>query len=69
MTPLLCETLCISSRLFKAPLPNTQSALIGQLTLAWTNTANSNRAAVLNQFSGAKIVARHELCNCVTYVM
>ena len=44
--PPLSETLRLSSCLFKAPLTNTQSALIGQLTHAWPSTAN-NRSAVL----------------------
>ena len=41
-------TLCFSSCLFKTPLMNTQSALIGQLTHAWTSIVNNSRAAVLN---------------------
>ena len=36
--------------LFKAPILNTQSALIGRLMHAWANNANNNRAAVLNYF-------------------
>ena len=42
-------SLCFSSCLFKDPLPNTKSALIGQLTHAWPSTANSNRATVQNE--------------------
>ena len=34
---------------------NLHSALIGQLTHAWASTANSNRAAVLNQIFHAKL--------------
>ena len=33
----------------------TQSALIGQITHAWGSSANSDRAAALNQFSSAKL--------------
>ena len=33
--PILSEILHFSLCLFKAPLPNTQSALIGQLINAW----------------------------------
>ena len=47
-------------------LLNVQSALIGQLTHAWSSTANNNWAALLNQFLGAKLVIRHKLCKCVT---
>ena len=65
MIPLLCETLRFSSCLFKK-YPDTQSALIGQLTLTWASTAKNNRAGMLNLCSGAKLVARDELCNCVT---
>ena len=55
--PHLSETLCFSSCLFKGlPLLNTQSALIGQLTHAWINTANTNRAAVLNPFLPACLI-------------
>ena len=48
-------------------LQNTQSPLIGWLTHAWTNTANINRAAVLNQVLRAKLTSRYELCKCVTW--
>ena len=50
----LSKTLCFSSCLFKGSL---QSALIGQLTQAWPNATDNNRAAVLGQFSRAKVDA------------
>ena len=40
----MCQSLVLQ------PLPNTQSALIGQLTHTWASTANNNKAALLNQF-------------------
>ena len=52
---------------FKALLPVTQSALIGQLTQAWTSSINDSRAAVLDQFLCEKPAARQKLCKCVTW--
>ena len=49
------------------PLMNTQSALIGQLTHAWTSTANNKRAAELNQLLHAKQAAWPELCKYVKW--
>ena len=46
----LSDMLCFSSVSLRPPLPDTQSALIGQLAHAWASTDNSNRADVLNQF-------------------
>ena len=46
---------------FKALLPVTQSALIGQLTQAWTSSINDSRAAVLEQFLCEKPAARQKL--------
>ena len=43
------------SCVFKTPLPQTQPALIGQLTHAWESAANVNRAAVLNQLLRANL--------------
>ena len=43
----------------RSPLQNTRSLLIGQLTHAWDSTANTNRAAVLNQFIHAKPATRN----------
>ena len=57
--PSPSATLRFSSCLFKARPLNTQSTLIGPLTHARPNTANNNRAAVLNQFLRAKLAARH----------
>ena len=48
-----------------APLLNSQSVLIGQLTRAWASTTNNNRAAVLNQFLRAKLAASNILCSSV----
>ena len=48
-------------------LLNTQSALIGQLKHARANTADNNRASVLNQFFCAKLPAGHKLYKCVTW--
>ena len=59
--PLLSEIFRFSSCLFKAPVLNTKSALIGQPTHAWASTANNYRAAVLNQFLG---VAMHNIIMC-----
>ena len=56
-TPPLSETLCFSSCHFKA-----HSALIGQLTHAWTNITHNNRAAELNQCLRYK---KNAMCNSV----
>ena len=59
----LTEMLFFSSCLFKAPPPNTQSALIGQITPTWDSIASSgmSRAAMLNQFLHAK-----QMCDMAT---
>ena len=52
-----------SSCLFKLPVLNIQSPLIGQLTQTWTSTTNNNwAAAVLDQFLWGKLATRHKLC-------
>ena len=56
------HTVFYRSCLFKAP----QCPLIGQLTHAWPSPANSNRAAVHNQFLWAKPATRQKMCKCVT---
>ena len=51
-------------------LLNTQSPLIGQLTHAWTSTANNNRAAVPNRFLHAKQEAMlyiMQMCDIMTW--
>ena len=52
------EAICFYSCLFNSPFLNTQSPLIGQLTHAWSSTTNNNRAAMLNQFSHAKLAVK-----------
>ena len=59
--------LCFSACLFQATLPNTQSALIGHITHAWTSTANNNGVAVRNQFLRAILATLHELCEWDTW--
>ena len=56
------ETLCFSSCLFKGP-PYPVSS---DWSTHAPSIANNNRAAVLNQFLGAKLGARHKLCTGVT---
>lgn len=58
----VCLKSCISSCLFKAPLLNTQSALMGRLTHTWASTSNNKRAALLNSFLHAISATRHRLC-------
>lgn len=62
----LSETLCFCFCLFKTEA-NTQTPLIGWLTHAWPSNSNNNRAAVLNQFSRAKLAVRHSLGKGVTW--
>ena len=65
--PCLSDMLCFSSCLFKAPLMNTQSALIGRLTHARPCSSKNNREAVLNHFLHFKLAARHYSCKCATW--
>ena len=54
---------------WKAPVSlkkKTKSPLIGQLTHAWTSTANSNKAALLNHFLHAKLATKHKLYKFTT---
>lgn len=55
--------LCFSARLFRTPLLKIKSALIGQLTNVWASIANNRRAAALNQFFSAKLVAGINFAN------
>ena len=50
--------------LFKA---TPRYSLTGQLTHVWTSTANSVRAAALNQFLQAELAARQRWCKSVTW--
>ena len=62
----LSQTLCFSYCLFKTPLPNTQSPLIGQPAHVSASIVNKDRAAVLNEFVSAELAVGHTLCKCVT---
>lgn len=49
------KTLSLAPVSLSLPLPNTQSALIGQFIHSWAITASNARTAVLNHFLGAKL--------------
>lgn len=55
--------LCFSPVSLREARPDNQPALIGQLKHAWPTTAINNTAAVLNQFSSARVAAMHLLSN------
>ena len=50
----------------RSPLPNTQSALIGQFTQDPTQLTTTEQLAVLNSFLRATLAARHKLSKSVT---
>ena len=46
---------------------NIQSALIGQLTHAWSSNANKKKAAVLNQVSRPNLATQNKWCKWLTW--